>query len=407
MFKKQRVVITGMGAVSPFGAGIEVLTDSLLNNKSAIKKLDILDRPYITSHVAGLVPEIDFTFIPRPYRRSMTKMSLYATLAAKEALKNACYDNAPKDTALFVGSTLSSMEAWVGFSEKYLQNQLGLAKTTTVFQVLNHSPLANLSQALNIQGQTYCVCNACASGLTNLGLAFQMIRAGILKSALCGATEEYHPILTGCFSLMNAASNAFNNEPEKASRPFDKDRGGIVCSEGCGMLYIESLESALQRGATIYAEIKGFASNTETQSIAHPSRSSMAQCMQMAVEDAQVLAGEIDLVNAHATSTVAGDEEESNAIAQVFGNSIKVNSLKGHLGHTMAACGAIELIAIINMMLANKIAGTLNLDNIDEKCNVVTHIRKTKDLKFNSFVKNSFALGGTNASIVIKRYANE
>lgn len=407
MSNKQRVVITGMGTVSPFGVGTDVLTESLINNKCAIKKVDMSSIPNIPSKIAGLVPEIDFTFIPRPYRRSMTKMSYYATMASQEALKSAKYDKAPTDTALFIGSTLSSMDAWIGFSQKYLQNQLNLAKTTTVFQVLNHSPLANLSQVLNIQGQSYCVCNACASGLTNLGLAYQMIRSGVLESALCGATEEYHPILTGCFSLMNAASISFNDNPEKASRPFDKNREGIVCSEGCGMLYIETLESALKRNATIFAEIVGFATNTETQSIAHPSRNSMGQCMQMALNDASLKPEEIDLVNAHATSTIAGDIEESNAIATVFGNNIKVNSLKGHMGHTMAACGTIELIAIIKMMLSSKIAGTLNLDNVDEQCNVVQHIRQSQELVFNTFVKNSFALGGTNASIVIKRYIND
>ena len=170
------------------------------------------------------------------------------------------------------------------------------------------------------------------------------------------------------------------------------------------MLYIESLESALERKADILAEIKGFATNTETKNIAHPSRDSMQQCIQLALKDSKLDVSDIDFVNAHATSTIAGDIEEVCAISNVFGKNIKVNSLKGHIGHSMAACGSIELISIIKMMLAGKIAGTLNLDNIDEQCNVVNHIRNTQNININNFVKNSFALGGTNASMVIGRY---
>jgi 3-oxoacyl-[acyl-carrier-protein] synthase II len=277
-------------------------------------------------------------------------------------------------------------------------------KTTAVFQVMNHSPLANLSQALDIKGPGFGVCNACATGLINIGLAYQAVKAGFIKSALCGGTDEYHPMMTGCFSIMNAASSAYNDDPAKASRPFDKDRGGIVCSEGSGIVYIESLDSALERGADIFAEIEGFATNTETKSISHPSSESIIACMRAALDNANVKTSDIDLVNAHATSTLAGDAEEAQSIAKVFGAKTAVNSLKGHLGHTMAASGSMELIAIIKMMLAGKVAGTLNLDNIDPACAGINHLTKTNSLEVNAFIKNSFALGGTNASMIIRRY---
>ena len=405
MVDYHRVVITGAGTVSPYGAGVDTLVENLLNNVGAVQFIpELKEIPFMNSCVACKVPEIDFTFIPRQYRRYMTKMSLYAVMACQEALKTANIEKPSDDTALYIGSTMSSISSWLEFTKKYFDQELNMVKTMAVFQVLNHSPLANVAQALDMKGPGYFVSNACASSLTNIGLAYQMIKAGFIKRALCGGTEEYHPIFTGCFSILNAASTNFNDNPQKASRPFDKDRCGIVCSEGCAMLYIESLESALERKANILAEIKGFATNTETKNIAHPSRDSMQQCIQMALNDAKLKTTDIDLVNAHATSTLAGDIEEVSAISNVFGKDIKVNSLKGHIGHSMAACGSMELISIMKMMLAGKVAGTLNLDNIDEQCNVVNHIRNTQEIKINNFVKNSFALGGTNASIVIGRY---
>lgn len=405
MVDYHRVVITGVGAVTPYGAGVDTLVENLLNNTSAIQFVrELTETPFMNSHVACKVPEIDFSFIPRQYRRYMTKMSLYAVMACREALKTANCEKPGADTALYIGSTYISIDSMLEYTKKYFDKELNLLKTTAIFQCLNHSPLANIAQALDMKGAGYFVSNACASSLINIGLAYQMIKAGFIKRALCGGTEEYHPIITGSFSILNAASTNFNDNPQKASRPFDKDRCGIVCSEGCAMLYIESLESALERKADILAEIKGFATNTETKNIAHPSRDSMQQCIQLALKDSKLDVSDIDFVNAHATSTIAGDIEEVCAISNVFGKNIKVNSLKGHIGHSMAACGSIELISIIKMMLAGKIAGTLNLDNIDEQCNVVNHIRNTQNININNFVKNSFALGGTNASMVIGRY---
>ncbi|MDR0953127.1 MAG: beta-ketoacyl-[acyl-carrier-protein] synthase family protein [Elusimicrobiota bacterium] len=405
MSESKRVVITGAGALSPYGVGVDLLVKSLLEGKSALSVYPALKGINgINSHIAGVAPDIDFTFIPRQYRRSMTKMSLFATMAATEALKTAKLESSPKDAALYLGSTISSMEAWIGWAQKYLENHLEQVKTTAVFQVMNNSPLANVAQALGIKGAGFGVCNACATGLVNIGLAYTAIKAGLIESALCGGTDEYHPMMTGCFSMMNAASSQFNDEPAKSSRPFDKDRGGIVCSEGSGIIYIETLDNALARGADILAEIIGFACNTETKSISHPSSDSIIDCMEAALKSAKIAPKDVDMVNAHATSTLAGDEEEAKSIAKVFGPSIKVNSLKGHLGHTMAASGSLELIAISKMMLEGKMAPTLNLDNVDPACQGVDHIRTQAALNINTFVKNSFALGGTNASMIIRRY---
>ena len=402
---RKRVVITGVGSVSPYGAGSKLLVDSMLDNKSSVRfNAQLAENPDILSHVSSTVPEIDFTYIPRHFRRSMSKMSLYAAAAAREALDTAGFKEVPEGTSLFLGSTISSMETWVNFADKYKKKELDSVKTTAVFQVMNHSPLANIAQAYDIKGPGFGNSSACATGLVNVGMAYLAIISGFMDKALCGGTDEYHPIMTACFSIMNAASHKYNDKPAQASRPFDAGRCGIVCSEGCGMLFVESLESALKRNANIYAEIIGFGTNTETKSISHPSAQCITECMNLALKNAALYPEDVGFINAHATSTLAGDIEESKAIASVFGGNKPVNSLKGHIGHTMAASGSLELIATIEMMNKNKFAATLNLENVDPECAGIRHVKNNEELNISTFMKNSFALGGTNCSLIVRRY---
>lgn len=394
-----------MGAVSPFGAGAELLTAALSAGRSGARRLpELAAIPAITSHVAGVVPELDYTAIPRHFRRSMTKMSLYATLAAQEALADARLTPPPPAMSFLLGSTMSSMAAWLAFAEKFLNQQLEQVKTTAVFQMMNHSPLANIAQALDLPGVGYGNCAACATGLLNVGLAAQLVAAGLADPVLCGGTDEYHPIMTGCFSIMNAASDRFNDRPAAASRPFDRQRGGIVCAEGCGMLVVESLAGAERRGAPIHAEIIGFGSNTETKNIATPSAASIERCIRLALADAGLDAAQVDFVNAHATGTQVGDAEECAAIAAVYGDRVPVNSLKGHLGHTMAASGCLELIASIDMMRRARFAPTLNLDEPAPECSAIRHLRADEPLTVRVLQKNSFALGGTNCALLVRKW---
>lgn len=403
--RKTRVVITGTGVISPFGPGSGLLARSIMAGCSGLAFLpELAASPGISSHVAGLAPKLDIGGIPRQFRRSMTKMSVFAALAAREALSQAGCEEAPEACGLLLGSTLGSMEAWLAFCEKYLHNQLDLVKTTAVFQIMSHSPQANVAQALDIRGPGFGNCTACATGLSNIGLGFQLIRNGVLSMALCGGTDEYHPMVTACFDIMHAASSAFNDQPERASRPFDARRNGIVCSEGCGIVLLESLESAERRGAQIVAEVIGFASNTETRNIATPSTESIETCMRLALRDAGLEPGAVGFVNAHATGTLAGDGEECQAIARVFGAGIPVNSLKGHLGHTLAASGSIELIASLEMMREGRFAPTRNLETVAPECQGVRHLREPLDGEIEVMQKNSFALGGNNASLLVRKF---
>jgi 3-oxoacyl-[acyl-carrier-protein] synthase II len=403
--RDKRVVISGVGAISPYGAGASLLADNMIKAQSSVKFNETLSKiPDMPAQVSSQVPEIDFSYIPRHFRRSMSKMSLYAYAASKEALNSAKVNRKFDDLALFLGSTISSMQSWIDFSDKYVKQEFNTIKTNVIFQVMNHSPLANISQSLDISGPGLGICAACATGLMNIGAAYLAIKSGLLVRALCGGADEYHPIMTACFAIMNAASSHFNDNPQRASRPFDKQRDGIVCSEGAGIVFIETLESALERGAKIYGEIIGFGTNTETKSISHPSKDCIGSCMKLALENAKIKPEEIDFINAHATSTVAGDIEEAKAIEEIFGQKPYVNSLKGHIGHTMAASGSLELIAALDMMERESFAPTLNLENIDPECGAINLFKETKNLKVNTFMKNSFALGGVNCSLIVRRY---
>ena len=206
---------------------------------------------------------------------------------------------------------------------------------------------------------------------------------------------------------MNAASVKFNDQPHRTPRPFDRDRDGVVCSEGSGILLLESLDSARRREANILGEIIGFASVSDPSNIANPDGISIQRCMQQALNDAGLQPQEIDYVNAHATATIQGDVAESEAIYNLFGGRTPVSSLKGHLGHALAASGALEMIAVVEMQNRGCLIPTLNLDNIDESCANIRHVQAMEASNLKTTIKNNFALGGVNSSLILRRYDDD
>ena len=399
-----KIVITGLGAVSPYGAGVPALLDGLFTGKGCMHTVPELQAlSMVKTKVAATVPDIDFSYIPRRDRRSMSRMAKYAFAAAKEALQSAGYETAPQGLGFFMGSTLNSIAVWLEVSKNCIENHLELVKTSDFLQIMNHSPLATVSQALKINGPCVGASDACATGLMNIGLAYNALKTGLVSQALCGGTEEYHPMFSACFDIMQATSHNFNDTPNAACRPFDEQRTGLVCSEGCGLLFMETEESAKARGASILAEVIGFASNTETENMAYPSAETLRQCMQAALKNAGVTPQEVDLLNAHATGTLVGDIAETQAANAVFGPAVKVNSLKGHLGHTMGASGSLETIACVEMLLRQEILPTQNLHTPDGRCAPVTHITAAEKTPVDIIVKNSFAIGGNNCSLVLRR----
>ncbi|MDR3112558.1 MAG: beta-ketoacyl-[acyl-carrier-protein] synthase family protein [Elusimicrobiota bacterium] len=406
--EKRRVVITGMGVVSPFGQGTDCLINNILAGNCSIKvDEEIRDRQDVSCFLSSKVPTLDYSDIASQKIRFMSNMSLFAYRAVEEAITNAGFVSGlpPEKTALFLGSTTSSYISWIDNVLKYTERRMDKFTTDNLFNIMNHTALVNVAHSFKLKWSGVGANTACSTGVINTGYAYLAIKEGIFDNALCGGTEEFHVIMLGLFNHMTAVSDKFNDDPNKSCRPFDANRCGIVCAEGCGMLFLETLDSALSRNVKIYGEIVGFGTNTEINNMSYSSKSSIKECMSLALENANLDASEIDFVNAHATGTIVGDAEEAQSIGEIFGDNVWTNSLKGYIGHTMAASGSIELIAILKMMENGKFAGTLNLENVDAKCSGIKHFSGVKNLKVTTFIKNSLALGGSNASLIVRKIA--
>lgn len=407
-----RVVITGMGAISPYGPGAERLMNALIRSESGVSiDADLSKIGGLRSQVVGRVPDLDASGIPRKYRRSMSPMSIYAALATEEAIRQAgipevvCRNG---QTGVAIGSTVGSPIATEEFFKRYLTaSSLDGIRSTTFFKMMNHSSAMNLAQLYGITGRVLAPSVACSTGCQTVGLGYEMISAGLQEVMICGGTDEFHPIVAGTFDIMNAASSKYNDTPHQTPRPFDINRDGVVCAEGAGVLILETMASARKRDAVILAEVVGFATTTDTSNIANPSAAAVARCMHQALTDAGLQPHDIDYVNAHATGTIQGDRAEANAIANLFGPAVPVSSFKGHWGHTMAASGTLETIASIKMMQQNCLIPTLNLDQVDPDCDGVGHIQGDEQRNIRYILKNNFALGGVNSSIILKKYKHE
>ena len=408
----KRVVITGMGAVSPYGRGVAALLGSLLEGKSGIRRVEELaEIQGLRCRVAGLVPGIDSMEIPRKYRRSMSNMSIFAVLACSEALQQAglgTEECAGGQMGVAIGSTTGSVQATQEFFENFL-NTGGIEqmKSTVFFKIMNHSCAANISMVLGLTGRILSPSAACSTSCQALGYGYEMIAFGRQQYMLCGGADEFHALTAGAFDVLNAASFKFNEQPQRTPRPFDRDRDGVVCSEGSGIILLESLDSARKRSAPILGEIIGFSTVSDPKSIANPDADFIELCMRMALNDAGLKPQQIDYINAHATGTVQGDLAESTAIYKLFGSTTPVSSFKGHLGHTLAASGALELCAVMGMLDRQCLIPTLNLDNVDEACKQIRHVKLLKTEKLQTVIKNNFALGGVNSSLVIRSYQND
>ncbi len=405
---QRRVVITGIGAVSPFGAGVECLWEHLVAGDSAVRIIPkMTELGGLRSSVAATVPEIDVSVIPRKKRRFMSPMSMYSCLAAFEAIEmSGLAEEQVKNrtTGLCLASTTgSSAESEAFFNELIQTKSIENVKSTMFFKTMNHSCAANTAQALGIRGRIVSPSAACASGTLAIGLAYEAIADGHQDVMFCGGADEHHILATAVFDIMHAASCNFNSNPDQTPRPFDSQRDGVVCAEGAGILILEELEHAQKRNAKILAEITGFATLSSPEDLANPDSQTMTQCMNGAMGQAGVGCEKIDYVNAHATATAQGDIAEAEAIGAVFGKHAPVSSLKGHIGHTMAASGALELVACVQMMHHDQLIPTRNLDTPDPACDGITLLRSVQEVPVRTVLKNSFALGGINSTLVIRR----
>lgn len=411
MQQLNRVVITGRGAVSPFGSGIEALVDGIWSGKSAVRHMD--QWPLIggmKSHLAAPAPPLDVkNLLPRALRRTMGATAVYATLAAMEAIKDGNISETELSSGYLgasIGSTTGSPSAYEEFYEAFLPDkEISRIKSGEFFKMMSHSCSANVCLALGIEGQQWAPASACTSSAQAIGLGYMLVQTGRQQMMLCGGSDEVHHSVTGVFDVVKAASSK-NDTPQSTPRPFDIDRDGVVCGEGSGILLLESYTSALRRGAKIYAEIIGFGNVNDSRHIANPHEDAMARAMRSSLEEAGVSAAEIDYVNAHATGTELGDVAEAEAIFDVFGSNTPVSSLKGHIGHTLGAAGSLELISVLEMMERQEVIPTRNLVTPDPKCRLIDLLLKKRNQKVDTVIKNNFALGGVNTALVLRRIAS-
>lgn len=406
----KRVVITGLGVVSPFGNGVAALMTGIAAGRSAVRRMAGWEEYVgLQSLVGAPVEMVDEKRIPRQKRRSMGRMSIFAAQAADEALADAGIDLATEDpwrVGCAIGSTMGSAKSINDAFELMLPDRdLGRLSSTQFFQCMSHTAAVNVAQYLEIHGTIMAPAAACASALHAIGTGCDLIRLGRQEVLLCGGAEELHPTVTGSFDILMATSTGFNDRPEKTPRPFDRDRDGLVCGEGCGLVVLEEYERAVRRGARIYAEVTGFCTTASGLHVSQSNRESMVVCMRQALEQAGIGPRDVDYINAHATATLQGDQEEAEAIRDVFGADVPVSSLKGYFGHTLGASGSIELAAALKMMEGGLIHPTLHLDNVAADCAGIRHVTAPFAKELRTIVKNGFAFGGINATLVCRKVA--
>ncbi len=409
----RKVVITGMGAVSPFGVGVQPLIDNLYAGNSAVKNLHEEWHQKITDlncRLGAPLPEpLDVKAVPRKIRRTMGPTAMMAYIATEEALQQANLqenDVASARTGVSFSSTIgSALSMEEVFADYFETSSIAQLSSGITFQFMSHTSAMNIAQAWDIKGRVISPNAACASSTQAIGIAYEMIRSGQQDIMVCGGSDELHVVVSAFFDLINACSCHFNDEPTKTPRPFDKDRDGTICGEGAGTVILETEESARARGAPILAEIIGFATGTGGKNPATSSTESIQLCLRSALESAGITPDTVDYINAHATGTETGDKAEASAIGEVFGNNdVRVSSFKGYMGHTQGASGVLELIACVLMTNDNTIIPTRNLDVPGEGCKNIQHVTSLLSSPVKIFLKNSCAFGGINTVLVVKRY---
>ncbi len=406
----KRVVITGLGIKTPLGDNVETFCQALEDGQCAVRSMPEWDQyPEISSRVAATtpLPDNEVKSIPRSSRRSMGRLAIFAALAAKNAVTNAGLGEnelTNGEAGCIIGSTMGSPESILeAMRSLVVKNSFSELSAMQFFKCVSHTAAMNVSNYLNLCGHISATSSACASSLQALGQGASIIATGQQKIMLCGGSEEVGISVTGSFDILYAASHKFNDQPQKASRPFDANRDGLVCGEGAGILVLEEYEHAKARGAHIYGEITGYATCGSGSHISQSDYPSIVRCIKNALANAQCNPQEIGYISAHATATIHGDAVEVAAMKKVFGDSTPMSSMKGHIGHTMGASGAIETIASLIMMRDGIIYPTINLDHIAADCQYDGHITTPTAKPFNAFIKNCFAFGGINAVLVCKK----
>ena len=420
----RRVVVTGMGMLTPLGCGVESTWARLIKGESGAARIEKFDVSDISCQIACSIPRGDGsggTYNPDQWmepkeQRKVDEFIVFAMCAARQALDDAgwrpqSYEEQTR-TGVLIGSGIGGIE---GIADTALTlKERGPRRVSPFFVPGRIINLASgyVSIEFGLKGPNHAVVTACSTGAHAIGDAARMIMLGDAEVMVAGGTESpVNRIAMAGFAALRALSTGFNDHPKRASRPYDRDRDGFVMGEGAGCVVLEELEHAKARGARIYAEITGYGLSGDAFHITAPAPDGDGafRCMSMALKRAGISAGDVDYINAHGTSTPLGDEIELGAVQKLVGNAagrISMSSTKSCIGHLLGAAGAVEAIFCILAIRDGVVPPTINLDNpsVETPIDLVPHVARKRDI--DTALSNSFGFGGTNASLIFRRYAN-
>ena len=411
---KSRVVITGLGAITPIGIGKKEFWDALLAGTNGIGRITRFDPTDFDAQIAGEVKDFDPTkYIDKKEAKRMDRCTQFAVSASKLAIEDAKLDLDNEDLdriGVFVGTGIGGMETMHSQYEKYFAKGPSRISPFFVPMMIPNMPAGQVSITFHLHGPSSCMATACATGTNCIGDALRVIERGDADVMIAGGAEAaVSPAPVAGFSAMKALCTDHNDDPAHASRPFDKNRSGFIMGEGAGIVVIESLEHAKKRGAHIYAEIAGYGVNSDAYHMTSPAPHGefQAKCMALALKDAGLQPKDVDYINAHGTSTHMNDAGESEAIKTVWGEDAKnvsVSSIKSMVGHLLGAAGAVECIATALTVENDMMPPTINYETPDEGMDLDYVPNKAKAKKVRAAMSNSFGFGGHNACLLLKKF---
>lgn len=409
---KHRVVVTGMGAVTALGHDLDTFWSNLTSGKSGVSLIESFDVSEYPTQIAASVKDFNpEDYIDRKEARKMDRFVQFAVAAATSALKDSGLNIAeqadPERVGVMIGSGIGGLGTWEDQHNILLQKGPKRVSPFFIPMMIANMASGHVSILFGAKGPNSTAVTACATGTHSIGDSYKLIQRGDADVMICGGAEAtIRPTGLAGFCAMRAMSTR-NDEPEKASRPFDSERDGFVMGEGSGILILESLEHAQKRGAKIYAEVIGYGLSGDAHHMTEPDPNGPERCMKMAIRDAGIDPSEVDYINAHGTSTPVGDKSETIAIKRAFGehaSKVAISSTKSMTGHLLGAAGGVEAV-ICGLTLQNGvIAPTINLENPDPECDLdyVPNVARKADVRVT--MSNSFGFGGHNATIILKKF---
>jgi len=413
MMADRRVVITGMGTVTPFGVSVDRLWDNLIEGRSGLSRISLFDPADFDVRIGGQVPPFEPTdFIDRKLVKRLDRYVQFALIACDEAVRTSGLQPAQEDPtrmSVIFGTGIGGLNELEEQYERLRTKGPGKVSAFTIPKLMVNAASGNISITYGTKGNSIAIASACASATHAMGEAVRHIRRNEADIVFAGGSEAaLTPLALAAFASMKALSTR-NDDPEHASRPFDRDRDGFVLAEGAGALIFEELEHARKRNAPILCEVIGFGTTSDADHLTQPREdgAGAAAAMSMALDDARISPDEVGYINAHGTATPLGDVAETVAIKRVFGSAAKklvVSSTKSAVGHSLGGSGGVELVATIRAVQNCVIPPTINLDNPDERCDLDYCPNVARDRKIRVAMSNSFGFGGHNACIVVRRF---